>query len=79
MPLSDLFYRLKIANTSPDDAFVEGIFGLVAIDLVGGCRFYLAIWVNNVDDVTADEGKGSFLTIARISDRKVNFFHGRSF
>jgi len=50
------FYGLKIANISPDDAFVEGIFGLVAIDLVGCCRFYLAVWVNNVDDVTADEG-----------------------
>jgi len=56
VPLSDLFYGLKIANTSPDEAFVEGIFGLAAIDLLCGCYFYFAVGVKDVDDVTADEG-----------------------
>lgn len=69
---------LKIANRSPDDAFVEGVFGLAQIDLFGGSCFYFAVGVKNVDDVTADEGEGIFLTIARISDRKVNCFHSRS-
>lgn len=69
---------LKIANTSPDEAFVQGTFGLAQIDLFGGCCFYFAVGVKNVDDVTADEGEGIFLTIALISDRKVNCFHGLS-
>ena len=77
-PPSDLFYDLKIADTSPDKAFVEGIFGLAAIDLVGGCCFYFTVGVKNVDDVTADKGQRIFLTNALISDRKVNCFHGRS-
>jgi hypothetical protein len=47
---------LKIANTSPDEAFVQGIFGLVQSYLCDGCCFYFAVGVNNVDDVTADEG-----------------------
>jgi hypothetical protein len=55
-PLSDLFYDLKIAHASPDKAFVEGTFGLAAIDLLGGCCFYFAIGVKDVDDIAADEG-----------------------
>lgn len=69
---------LKIVNTSPDEAFVEGTFGLAQIDSFGGCCFYFAVGVKNVDDVTADEGEGIFLIIARIPDWKVNGFHGRS-
>jgi hypothetical protein len=66
---------LKIANISPDEAFVEGIFGVVAVDLVGADCFYFAVGVKNMDDVTADEGQRIFLTNVRISDRKVRFFH----
>jgi len=69
---------LKIVNASPHKAFVEGIFGLAPIDSFGGCCFYFAVGVKNVDDITADECQGIFLTIALISDRKVNYFHGRS-
>ncbi len=39
----------KVANISPDEAFVEGIFGGVAVDLVGADCFYFAIGVKNVD------------------------------
>jgi len=69
---------LKIVNTSPDEAFVEGTFGLAPIDSFGGCCFYFAVGVKNVDDVTADEGERIVWTIALISDRKVNGFHSRS-
>jgi len=69
---------LKIVNTSPDEAFVEGTFCLALIDSFGGCCFYFPVGVKNVDDVTADEGEGIFLIIARIPDWKVNGFHGRS-
>ena len=69
---------LKIVNTSPDEAFVQRTFGLAPIDSFGGCCFYFAVGVKNVDDVTAEEGEGVFLTIPLISDRKVNGFHGRS-
>lgn len=55
-PLSDLFYGLKIANTSPDEAFVQGIFGLAARDLLGGSGFNFAVGIKNVNQVTADEG-----------------------
>jgi hypothetical protein len=72
------FYGLKIADTSPDEAFVKGIFSLAAIDFFGGCGFYFAVGVKNVDDLAADEGQGIFLTKARISDRKVKVFHDRS-
>jgi hypothetical protein len=69
---------LKIVNTSPDEAFVQGIFGLAPIDSFGSCCFYFAVGVKNVDDVTAEEGEGIFLIIDRIPDWKVNGFHGRS-
>jgi hypothetical protein len=69
---------LKIVNTSPDKAFVEGTFGLAPIDSFGGCCFYFAVGVKNVDDVTAEEGEGIFLIIGRIPDWKVNGFHGRA-
>jgi hypothetical protein len=69
---------LKIVNTSPDEAFVQGTFGLAPIDSFGGCCFHFAVGVKNVDDVTAEEGEGIFLIIALIPDRKVNGFHSRS-
>jgi len=50
---------------------------LAAIDFFGGCGFYFAVGVKNVDDFAADEGQGIFLTNGRISDRKVKVFHDR--
>lgn len=56
MPSSDLFNDLKISYASPDKAFVQGIFGLAARDLLGGSGFNFAVGINNVNQVTADEG-----------------------
>jgi len=69
------FHGLKIADTSPDETFVKGNFSLATIDLFDGCGFYFPIGVENVNNLATDESQGIFLTIIRISDREVNFFH----